>query len=43
MLLGSNPMKAHALDAPEHAPPPHSLATTALEAAMASSVVFYES
>lgn len=41
MLLGSNPMKAHALDAPEHAPP-HSLATTALEAAMASSV-FYES
>lgn len=42
MLLGSNPMKAQALDTPEHAPP-HSLATTALEAAMASSVVFHES
>lgn len=42
MLLGSNPMKARALDAPEHAPP-HSLDTTALEAAMGSSVVFYES
>lgn len=42
MLLGSNPMKAPALDAPERAPP-HSLATTALEAAMVSSVVFYES
>lgn len=42
MLLGSNPMKARALDAPEHAPP-HSLATIALEAAMGSLVVFYES